>query len=76
MPRVAQAMSDVELAEAAAARAQAAARELVRSGAKRVYLAGRGGEAQAALRAAGVSEFIYMGVDVVAALQAAQAVSV
>ena len=56
--------------------AEGTARELVRSGAKRVYLAGRGGEAQAALRAAGVGEFIYMGVDVVAALQAAQAVSV
>jgi methylmalonyl-CoA mutase len=61
--------------EAYAQGAEAAARELAQSGAKRVYLAGRGGD-EAALRAAGVGEFIYMGVDVVAALQGAQAVSV
>ena len=61
--------------EAYAQGAEAAARELAQSGAKRVYLAGRSGD-EAALRAAGVSEFIYMGVDVVAALQGAQAVSV
>lgn len=62
--------------EAYAQGAEGAARELVQAGAKRVYLAGRGGEGEAALRAAGVGEFIYAGVDVVAALQAAQAVSV
>lgn len=61
--------------EAYAQGAEAAARQLVEAGATFVYLAGRGGEAQAALRAAGVGEFIYAGIDVVAALQAAQAVS-
>ncbi len=56
--------------------AEAAARALAQAGARRVYLAGRGGEAEAILRAAGVDEFIHAGVDVVAVLQEAQAVSV
>lgn len=52
--------------------AEAAARQLAQSGATRIYLAGRAGPSEAALREAGVGAFIYAGVDVVAALQEAQ----
>ncbi len=44
------------------------ARALKTSGTKRLYLAGRPGALEAALREAGVDEFIYLGCDVVAAL--------
>jgi methylmalonyl-CoA mutase len=37
----------------------------------RLYLAGRGGELEAALKAAGVKDFIYVGCDVLASLRAA-----
>lgn len=52
--------SDARYAEEAAD----AARALKAKGAKRVYLAGRPGELEAALKEAGVDEFIYVGVDV------------
>lgn len=58
--------------EAYAQGAGAAARQLVEAGATFVYLAGRGGQDEADLRAAGIGAFIYAGIDVVAALQAAQ----
>jgi methylmalonyl-CoA mutase len=48
-----------------------AAKALTAAGASHVYLAGRPGEMEAALKAAGVEDFIYAGCDVVAALQAA-----
>ena len=44
--------------------AEAAARALKAKGAKRLYLAGRPGELEAALKAAGVDEFIVAGADV------------
>ena len=40
-------------------------------GAKHIYLAGRPGEQEAALRAAGVSDFIFAGDDALAKLQQA-----
>lgn len=47
------------------------------AGANQVWLAGRGGDAEAALRAAGVDGFIAMGSDVLAAMQSAhQAIGV
>ncbi|MGD9695142.1 MAG: methylmalonyl-CoA mutase family protein [Thermoleophilia bacterium] len=46
-----------------AERAAAAAAALSGAGAARVYLAGRGGEREAALREAGVDEFAHAGVD-------------
>ena len=54
-----------------AAQAIAAAQALHGAGARHIYLAGRPGEREAALRAAGVSGFIYVGCDVVAALREA-----
>lgn len=51
--------SDARYAEGAVE----AVRALKAKGAKRVYLAGRPGELEAALKAAGVDEFIYVGVD-------------
>jgi methylmalonyl-CoA mutase len=51
-----------------------AARALKSAGAANVQLAGRGGEMEAALRAAGVDGFIYVGCDVLAALVAAHSV--
>jgi methylmalonyl-CoA mutase len=59
--------SDKIYADLAATTAQA----LQASGAKHIYLAGRLGEQEAALRAAGVSEFIIAGGDALAALSAA-----
>jgi methylmalonyl-CoA mutase len=49
-----------------------AAKALTAAGASRIYLAGRPGELEAALKAAGVQDFIYVGCDVVATLRAAQ----
>jgi methylmalonyl-CoA mutase len=54
-----------------AGRAEAAAKALQAAGARHIYLAGRGGEHEAVLRAAGVSEFIFAGCDALAALQQA-----
>jgi methylmalonyl-CoA mutase len=51
--------------------AVAAAQVLAAAGAKRIYLAGRPGELAAALAAAGVTDFIHAGCDVVATLEAA-----
>lgn len=47
---------------------EAAAMALEGAGAARVYLAGRPGAQEAALKAAGVDRFLYAGIDVVAAL--------
>jgi methylmalonyl-CoA mutase len=57
--------SDAVYAREAAACAGALA------GARRVYLAGRGGEREQELRAAGIAEFIYAGCDVLATLRQA-----
>jgi methylmalonyl-CoA mutase len=51
--------------------ASAAASALKAAGARHIYLAGRPGEREEALRAAGVQSFIYEGCDVLATLQAA-----
>lgn len=56
-----------------AAEAVEAARALKRAGAVRVYLAGKPGDLEAALREAGVDEFIHIGVDVLASLEKAHA---
>ena len=55
-----------------AAEAVDAAKALTAAGASRIYLAGRPGELEAALKAAGVQDFIYVGCDVVATLREAQ----
>jgi methylmalonyl-CoA mutase len=52
-----------------AASAVAAAKALHEAGAKHIYLAGRPGELEAALRSAGVSNFVFAGGDALAALQ-------
>jgi methylmalonyl-CoA mutase len=52
-----------------AAEAAAAARALRDAGARRVVLAGRPGALEAELRAAGVDGFVFVGCDVVAALE-------
>lgn len=54
-----------------AAQAEAAAKALQAAGASHIYLAGRPGEQEQAVRAAGVSEFIVAGGDALAALQQA-----
>lgn len=54
-----------------AERAKDAAKALQAAGAKHIYLAGRAGEQETALRAAGVNEFIFAGCDALAALQQA-----
>ena len=51
--------------------AAAAAKALQAAGAKHIYLAGRPGEQEAALRAAGVGDFIFAGGDALAMLQEA-----
>jgi methylmalonyl-CoA mutase len=51
--------------------AVAAAAALTAGGARTVYLAGRPGDLEAPLRAAGVSEFIFAGGDALATLRAA-----
>jgi methylmalonyl-CoA mutase len=55
-----------------AAEAVDAARALSAAGASHIYLAGRPGEIEAALKAANVQDFIYVGCDVVATLSEAQ----
>lgn len=52
-----------------AEQATAAARALQAAGVKHIYLAGRPGEQEASLRAAGVNDFIFAGGDALAALQ-------
>jgi methylmalonyl-CoA mutase len=52
-----------------AERAEAAAKALQQAGGAHIYLAGRPGEAESALRAAGVSGFVFAGADVLAILQ-------
>jgi len=51
--------------------ATAAAKALQAAGARHIYLAGRAGEQEAALRGAGVNDFIFAGGDALAMLQAA-----
>ncbi|MEZ5938049.1 MAG: methylmalonyl-CoA mutase family protein [Hyphomonadaceae bacterium] len=55
--------------------APATAGALKAAGARRVYLAGRPGDHEAAWRAAGVDEFIHVGVDVVESLEKAHETS-
>jgi len=55
--------------EVYAREAEATAKALKAAGAKRVLLAGRPGEAEAALRAAGVDEFLYAGQNAVTTLE-------
>jgi methylmalonyl-CoA mutase len=57
--------------EVYAGEAVEAAKALGVAGAKHIYLAGRPGEMEASLKAAGVGTFIYVGCDVVATLTAA-----
>jgi methylmalonyl-CoA mutase len=54
--------------------AEAAAETLRAAGAKHVYLAGRPGDREATLAAAGIGGFIYVGCDMVATLKAAHGV--
>ncbi len=65
--RVAVICSSDELYEAMA---EEAARALCAAGARLVVLAGRGGEREAAYRAAGVGAFIYLGCDALEAIDA------
>jgi methylmalonyl-CoA mutase len=51
--------------------AVAAAADLSKAGARHIYLAGRPGELESALKAAGVQSFIYAGCDMLATLRAA-----
>jgi methylmalonyl-CoA mutase len=57
--------------KAYASHAVAAAKALQGAGAKHIYLAGRAGDQEAALRAAGVRDFIFAGGDALAMLQEA-----
>ncbi len=50
-----------------------AAKALKRAGVARLYLAGKPGDLEAALREAGVDEFIHIGVDLLASLEKAHA---
>lgn len=52
-----------------AGQAEAAAQALQTAGGRHIYLAGRPAEAEAALRAAGVTSFVYAGIDALATLQ-------
>jgi methylmalonyl-CoA mutase len=54
-----------------AEQAAAAAKALQAAGANHIYLAGRPGEQEASLRAAGVNDFVFAGGDALAALQEA-----
>ncbi|MBN9586866.1 MAG: methylmalonyl-CoA mutase subunit beta [Afipia sp.] len=56
-----------------AAQAVAAAQALQAAGAKHIYLAGRPGELEAALRAARIGDFVFAGGDALATLKAAYA---
>ena len=49
----------------------AAAKALHAAGAKHIYLAGRPGEQKAALRSAGVNDFVFAGCDALVTLQQA-----
>lgn len=51
--------------------AAAAAKALQAAGARHIYLAGRAGDQEAALRAAGVNDFVYAGGDALTVLQEA-----
>jgi len=55
------------------AEAADAAKALTAAGATHIYLAGRAGDLEAVLKAAGVQDFVYVGCDVVATLTAAHA---
>ncbi|MBN9291863.1 MAG: methylmalonyl-CoA mutase, partial [Hyphomicrobium denitrificans] len=55
-----------------AALAQPTAEALKKAGAKLVLMAGRPGDAEAALKAAGVDQFLFAGADAVATLKALQ----
>jgi len=57
-----------------AAEAVDAAQALTSAGAAHIYLAGRPGELEAALKSAGVQDFVYVGCDVVAALTQAHTI--
>jgi len=57
-----------------AAQAAGAAKALTAAGATHIYLAGRPGELEGALKAAGVQDFVYVGCDVVATLRAAHGI--
>ena len=50
-----------------------AAKALKAAGATRIYMAGKPGDLEPALRDAGVAEFIHIGVDVLASLELAHA---
>ncbi len=52
---------------------EVAAQALKGAGAKRLWLAGRGGDGEAALRAAGVDAFVFAGADILATLEEAWA---
>jgi methylmalonyl-CoA mutase len=54
-----------------ARQAAAAAKALQAADARHIYLAGRPGEREAALRAAGVNDFVFAGGDALATLQEA-----
>ena len=54
-----------------AEQAAAAAKALQAAGARHIYLAGRPGEQEASLRAAGVNDFVFAGGDALATLQEA-----
>jgi methylmalonyl-CoA mutase len=54
-----------------ALQAEAAAKALQNAGAKHIYLAGRPGEHETALRSAGVNEFIFAGADALGVLREA-----
>ena len=56
-----------------ASEAADAAHALKAAGAKAIYLAGRPGDLETTLKAAGVDDFIFMGLDVLASLKAVQA---
>jgi methylmalonyl-CoA mutase len=60
--------------EVYALEAEAAAKALRDAGAKQIYLAGRPGEREGPLTAAGIGGFIFVGCDVLAMLKAAHAV--
>jgi methylmalonyl-CoA mutase len=51
-----------------------AARALSAGGARHIYLAGRGGRLESALKEAGVADFIYSGCDAIAVLTQAHRV--
>ena len=54
-----------------AGQAAAAAKALQAAGARYISLAGRAGEHEAALRAAGVNDFVFVGADALTVLQQA-----